>query len=216
MPRFQPPPRPPTSRFRFGEKVVPTNFGERSTEIAPRTGRRQVELPALLRRSGERDVQVRPELEGAVQVRHACARIVVAAARGGRGGHAHVDLDALRVEQQRARAVAVGLEPGAAVDDVGQRQRVEPALVGARVVGQAQAGDAEAEFPQRPLHAGVQAGVDIGAGLDRLIGRKRGGAPCTGQHEHQAANDHAAAPVRAKPCASISTNRSARQMSACR
>ena len=83
------------------------------------------------------------------------------------GRKAEVEPDALCLQEHRARALAVGLQDVAAVDEVGHRQHPFVILVGAAIVGQPHRAGAEAEFPQRLL---------LGVGEQRLGGEGEGQA----------------------------------------
>ena len=109
-PRFPLPGRPLMSRFRLGENVRPIARGERSSVIASRTRHAQLDLQLPVARLPELDDEVGADLEGAGQVRHAAARLVVLALGRHRRAEADVDDDPAAGEQDRAGAVAVGAQ----------------------------------------------------------------------------------------------------------
>src|ERR1700733_13125430 len=109
----------------------------------------QIELQMLAGATPQVHVEFRAQLERWPKVGHAVPDRVIAH-RGG-GIDAEAQLNALLVEEQPAQAVAIGLEEGAAIDEVRHRYGVDVRGCRAAVVVEGKKTCAEAELPQRLL-----------------------------------------------------------------
>ena len=76
---------------------------------------------------------------------------IVAAVDRRRAEQADVQLDPVGLEEDAADAFAVDPEVLAAIDEIGEREHVALALVGAAVVGQVETGGADARLPEWAL-----------------------------------------------------------------
>src|SRR5580700_1233693 len=120
----------------------------------------QIELQMLAGATPQVHVELRAQLERWPKVGHAVPDRVVAH-RGG-GVDAEAQLDALLVEEEPAQAVAIGLEEGAAIDEVRHRYRVNVRGCRPAVVVEGEKTRAEAELPQRFLVGARRAGEQGG------------------------------------------------------
>lgn len=143
------------------------------------------------------------KLQRRLQVRHVVALVDVVAVDRYRRAGTEIELDSIAVEEDSAQAIAIGLQQVAAIDDIRRRQRQAALRVRTAIGREAHGADAETQFPQR-----------LRTGLLRLHcpGQQRQRGQCLPprqRHDGRSAR-------RCPPLASISTSRSARQISACR
>ena len=139
--------------------------------------------------------------------------LVVLALGRHRRAETDVDDDPAAGEQDRAGAVAVGAQEGAAVGEERQRQQIGVGMVRAAVIVEAKPGDADAELPERLADVGRfdrrqldSRAVDHRPGQRHLLGASAGRGAASAQPQEHAARPRVRA-IRRPPhdaCASTS------------
>ncbi|MNT73769.1 hypothetical protein D3C72_2125140 [compost metagenome] len=101
----------------------------------------------MLRRLGQLDFQTWAKFHQGAQVRHAApGRHVAGAGRQGQG-KTDIEVEAVRIEQARAHARAVGAQHFPAINQIGQGQAARRAFAGAGIGGRDGRAAKYARFP---------------------------------------------------------------------